>query len=578
MRTALGCFAVGALTMGALWGGLSACGGSVTTGSSSNGGSGASESTASPGGTTSSGGTASSGGTTSSGGTSATSGGGTTGSDTTGTSGGGGVVVPFDWHDARLYSVDVDRFSDGDPANDFGSPAPIPQASAYQGGDWLGLRQKTEEGYFTDLGVNALLLTIPMNNADVGELGSNGHWYSAYMGYWPSDLEAAEEHFGTIADLKDAVDAAHTKGIRVIVRFEPRDVHTSAQVHVDHPGWFTPECICGVDCDWNVDGQVCWLAPFLPTFDLTVPDARDYVLDRAVDWLLQTGVDGLDVEAVGNIPPSFLTALRQRIAQDVEPITGQHVFLSGEVFTSDPSMFVDPATLLDGTVMLPLRAAIVQAVLMRQGTMATLGAALESYHATWGSGWQRITVGDLYYPRPIGFAQDVPLWNNAWDGGSSQAWMNQPGLPNGPTAFERLGVAFEVLFTISGIPEIHAGDEIGLPGAGQPDNTRRMPWAGLTQHQIDLRARVSVLAGVRAAHEALRRGDFTLLGSTNDTLAYSRVYGADKMVIALNRSDVEQSPSILPPGNYVDLASGETISGPTVLLQPRSARMLTPVN
>jgi alpha-amylase len=82
------------------------------------------------------------------------------------------VVVSFDWHDARLYSIDVDRFSDGDPANDFGSPAPIPQASAYQGGDWLGLRQKIEEGYFTNLGVNALLLTIPMKTRTSASSGA----------------------------------------------------------------------------------------------------------------------------------------------------------------------------------------------------------------------------------------------------------------------------------------------------------------------------------------------------------------------------------------------------------------------
>ena len=63
-------------------------------------------------------------------------------------------------------------------------------AAGYQGGDLEGVRQKIEEGYFEDLGVNTLWLSVPIDNADVSGVGDDGHEYSAYHGYWPKDLRA----------------------------------------------------------------------------------------------------------------------------------------------------------------------------------------------------------------------------------------------------------------------------------------------------------------------------------------------------------------------------------------------------
>ncbi len=93
------------------------------------------------------------------------------------------VTGTFDWRDAVLYFVFVDRFLDGDPANN-GSPiGGVDTPAAYQGGDWAGVRKKIQEGYFTDLGVNVLWLTAPMDNPNQAGWGTDGHQYSAYHGY-----------------------------------------------------------------------------------------------------------------------------------------------------------------------------------------------------------------------------------------------------------------------------------------------------------------------------------------------------------------------------------------------------------
>jgi hypothetical protein len=49
-------------------------------------------------------------------------------------------------------------------------------------GDWAGVMQKIDEGYFDDLGVNCLWLSVPMNNTHASGAGTDGHQYSAYHG------------------------------------------------------------------------------------------------------------------------------------------------------------------------------------------------------------------------------------------------------------------------------------------------------------------------------------------------------------------------------------------------------------
>lgn len=107
----------------------------------------------------------------------------------------------FDWRDAILYFVFLDRFNDGDPGNNV-SVAGVPFDSNYQGGDLVGLKEKIDEGYFSDLGVNALWITSPLDNAAGLGLGVDGRSYSAYHGYWPRDMEAIDARLGDLQDMQ----------------------------------------------------------------------------------------------------------------------------------------------------------------------------------------------------------------------------------------------------------------------------------------------------------------------------------------------------------------------------------------
>jgi hypothetical protein len=181
-------------------------------------------------------------------------------------------ALGYDWRDAMLYFVFVDRFVNGDTTNDAPVPGVMTPAN-YQGGDWKGLLSKITDGYFTDLGVNALWLTVPMDNTSDAGVGTDGMQYSGYHGYWPTNLDQPEEHFGTMADLQAVVTAAHAKNIKVLIDYAMNHVYQSSPTYTENPSWFWPDsymghdCNCGFGCSYDdpVQSKMCWFAPYLPT-------------------------------------------------------------------------------------------------------------------------------------------------------------------------------------------------------------------------------------------------------------------------------------------------------------------------
>jgi glycosidase len=116
-------------------------------------------------------------------------------------------------------------------------------------------------------------------------------------------------------------------------------------------------------------------------------------------------------------------------------------------------------------------------------------------------------------------------------------------------AYERLGLAFAVMFTNPGIPLIYYGDEIGLAGGGDPDNRRMMPWndAQLSAPQRALRTRVTQLGRIRAENKVLARGRRIPLSADQDTWVY-RMSGcggdAPDVTVAINRSGAARTVNI----------------------------------
>jgi glycosidase len=490
------------------------------------------------------------------------------------------------WRDAVLYFVLVDRFLDGDSSNN-GSPVPnVPPAANYQGGDWQGVINKIKEGYFGKLGVNSLWLSVPVDNTEMSGAGTDGKNYSAYHGYWPKDFYKTEERLGTMAKLKELVDEAHKVGITVLIDYAANHAHSSAPVYQQNMNWFWPNdnmsggnCVCGEGCAW--DGpttEKCWFTPYLPDFNYGDAAARKYSIDNMIWWWQQTGIDGYRLDALKHMNLLWLTELRSRVNTEIDAVTGKHFYMVGETYTGDKGLikyYVDPVTKLDGQFDFPQRAEVCSKILMRQGSMNELEAFLNANDTYYGNGIMSTFIGNHDLPRIIHLAQDTPLWSSPWDGGKDRNWSNQPGLPGEQSAFERMATAFTLLMTTRGVPLIYYGDEIGLPGAGDPDNRRFMQWSGYSGGQTLLRTHMEKLGQIRKDHVALRRGNRSSVWVTNDTMAYKMVHPMETVYVAINRGDTQGSVSGLPSGNLTNLLNNQTVTGPTLNIPPRSSMILT---
>jgi len=504
----------------------------------------------------------------------------------------------FDWRDSVIYFVFVDRFANGNPSPDARCKVPgvSGEIADYQGGDWAGVTQKIDEGYFNQLGVNTLWLTVPFENFDGAGKGVGGdtRLYSASHGYWPKlDHEDpnrldAESCFGTFDELKGLVSAAHAKGLKVLFDFAMVHVHSASRVYQEHPDWFWPnrkdgssDCICGQSCDWNADGQRCWFTDYLPHWNYTNPEARAWSVANAVAWVKQTGVDGFRADAIKHVDPSWLTELRAKIGSEIiaPQKVKQRFYMVGETYDFGNrellKQFVDPETKLDGQFDFPLRRHIVESAILRTMNLSDLAGFMDSNDFYYGPDAIMSTfIGNHDLPRVVHLASNDRLWDSQYADGKDRAWSNQPGLVTDREAYERLANGFAILFTNRGAPLVYYGDEIGLPGAGDPDNRRFMLWSGLTDAQLFLRDRLARLGQIRRQHVALRRGFRTTLSSSADTWVYARRADDDEVFVAVNRGDLPKPATGLPEGTYEDLLTGETVPGGTLRLAPRQSRVL----
>ena len=125
---------------------------------------------------------------------------------------------PFTWEGANLYFLLTDRFQNGDKTNDvnYGRTEKAAVLRGFEGGDLRGIIQKIDDNYFSDLGINAIWMTPLVEQIHGGTNEGTGNTYG-FHGYWAKDWTNLDPNFGTKADLKELVEKAHAKGIRIVL-------------------------------------------------------------------------------------------------------------------------------------------------------------------------------------------------------------------------------------------------------------------------------------------------------------------------------------------------------------------------
>ncbi|MFT5617154.1 MAG: alpha-amylase [Arenicella sp.] len=175
--------------------------------------------------------------------------------------------VPFLWESANFYFLLTDRFYNGNKKKKVKlvSHERIGKLRGFMGGDIAGVTQKLNEGYFTDLGVNVLWLTPIFKQTEGGTDEGMGRTY-AFHGYWPRDFTAIDPHFGTMEELKELVETAHSKHIRIVM-----------DVIINHIGPVTEKDPVW-EKEWVRTGPICTYDNYESTVSCTLvenlPDIR----------------------------------------------------------------------------------------------------------------------------------------------------------------------------------------------------------------------------------------------------------------------------------------------------------------
>ncbi len=403
------------------------------------------------------------------------------------------------WADQVIYFVMLDRFADGDVTNNPDVDRSNPMA--FQGGDLVGLRQNLDE--IADLGVTAIWIT-PIALQIEKPIKSEGEDFYPYHGYWAKDPAKIDPRFGTEADLKALVDAAHERGIKIILDV----VYNHLGYGMENDPKFAPWLRSGDSCGGD-DLTKCLAG--LPDFKTELPQVRRYLFDAYIGLAKRVKLDGFRLDTVKQISHDFWQAQRA----EVERRLGKDFLLIGEVWDAD-RFLAKPYFANDEMGALFDFSFRDRVVKLMNGSYdaARFGRYLNS----------RANVREGYFLAPFLSNHDMAMLLSVLKGDK-----------------QKLMIAATVLMSIEGPPVINWGEAIGRSGSIWPNNRQVMAWgdknilpgAGIGRDE-NLRSQFKALIALRKTTPSLRGGEFKVLYSNKDVLVYQR--GTDA-IVAINRGE-----------------------------------------
>ncbi len=449
----------------------------------------------------------------------------------------------FEWQDAILYAVMVDRFLDGDTSNT--RPVPNPEVDPkanFQGGDLQGILDKLNQGYFTDLGVNVLWL-FPINQNTrhaYREYPPPHRYFTGYHGYWPVHHEAVDTRFGDMELFQRLVKRAHELGIRIILDFVANHVHEEHVFYRQHPEWFgtliLPDGRKNIRL-WDEYRLTTWFDTFLPSFDyIGSREALEVMTDNAVWWMKTTGIDGFRQDAVKHVPNDFWRMLTRKLKKSIEEEEKRDIYQIGETFGSYDliSSYVNNGQ-LDAQFNFNLYDVALYVFLDPDGSFQTLNEEMKRTFNVYGTDHLMGNLMDSHDKvRYLAYADGDVLLSSP--DAVEIGWEDPPQVDH-PSSYRKARLYLTYMLTIPGVPVIYYGDEIGMTGAADPDNRRMMRFSeALIPPEREMLRSVSDLIQMRRKHSALRNGDFFPVLADKDIYAYIRSDIHERILVVLNKS------------------------------------------
>ena len=448
-----------------------------------------------------------------------------------------------------LYSLMIDRFYNGNEANDWKMNSPeVLDIVDYQGGDLAGITKKISEGYFDHLGVNTIWISpITQNPWDAwGRYEfKNGNKYdstktytrfSGYHGYWPIYATALDKRFGTPDEFRTLLDTAHAHEINVVLDYVANHMHINSPTLQEHPDWHTDSILPDGRRNfelWDEARLTTWFDKHIPTLDLERPEVCEQMTDSALYWLENYELDGFRHDACKHIPESYWRMLGQKIATRWP---GRPIWMIGETYGSPELIgsYVKTGMLnaqFDFNVYFTTR----EALCGLKGLDEALNNELTSLR-TYGA---HHTMGNISGNHDqIRFASIAGGAIDISSQGKEEGWTREVGIGDAETAYKRALLLEVFNLTIPGVPCIYQGDEYAEVGGNDPDNRHMMRFETLNTEEKNMRAQVAELIHMRRHSMPLLYGDLIPLESTPDEIQYARVYLGHKVIVTINRNEL----------------------------------------
>ena len=461
-----------------------------------------------------------------------------------------------DWaKGATIYQVFPDRFNAAGKVNLAGklepytlhrywheevewkpTPDGVVLNNDFYGGNFRGITEKMD--YIAEMGTTILYLN-PISKS-----------FSSHR-YDTGDYKTPDPMLGTEEDFKAMCDAAHARGIKVIL--DGVYSHTgSDSLYFNKNGSFqgkgayqdksSPYYSWYTFHHWPDAYNSWWSFDTLPTVNKTDPEFIKYIItdeDSVVAHWLRLGADGYRLDVADELPDEFLKLLYDRV-KEVKP----DAYVLGEVWedASNKSAygrrrryFVDGE--LDSVMNYPFRTAIINFIRGWDSGNAlkeTVMSIVENYppqvvHCNMN------LLGTHDTPRILTALVDD------FDGSREEKAKRRLSRNQFDVARERLFAASFLQYTLPGSPSLYYGDEACMEGYKDPFNRRTYPWG---REDVEFLNHFRRLGKLRKDYEALRLGDIQFFQAGDKHLGFTRSYNGQTLKVYINRSaDLWEIPS-----------------------------------
>ena len=458
-----------------------------------------------------------------------------------------------------LYSLMIDRFHNGNKANDWKMNSPeVLDIVDYQGGDIAGITQKIKDGFFTELGINTIWISpITQNPWDAWGMNKfpNGNKYdntktytkfSGYHGYWPIFTTEVEKRFTTEEELHEMLDVAHKNGINVILDYVANHMHINSPTLQAHPDWHTDSILPDGRRNfelWDEARLTTWFDVHIPTLDLERPEVCSPMTDSALVWLEKFAFDGFRHDACKHIPLNYWRELGAKMKQRYPD---RHIWMIGETY-GDPSLIGSyvKSGMLNSQFDFNIYHTAIDVLGKPNQSLQKMHETVMQSLAAYGS---HHTMGNISGNhdkcRFISLAGGAVSWN---ENDKAAGWEREIGVtadgnPEKEEQAYKAAMLLEVInLTIPGVPCIYQGDEYGEAGANDPDNRHMLKFNGLSERQQQVRNEVQQLVQLRRNSLPLIYGEYIPVTVTDTLWVFDRTYMGETVRVSIDLANLAYS-------------------------------------